>query len=155
MALAKKILNVMKACRTLTYDSKNDEVGYKFVSAAKVNAAVNSALVENGIICLPVVIIKDIHEVETSGGKEFFAAVEVEITLVDADSDETFEIKAAGQGIDAGDKAVAKAQTMAIKYAWKMTLLIADTADDPDDNKNTLAYKSQYKFKENNVNVPF
>jgi len=143
MALAKKILNVMKACRKLTYDSKSDEVGYKFVSAAKVNAAVNAALVENGIICLPTASITYNREVETSGGKEILASVEVKITLVDSDSDETFEIKAAGQGIDAGDKAVAKAQTMAIKYAWKMTLLIADTADDPDDNKNTQAYSGQ------------
>lgn len=50
--MPKKLLKVMTACRTLTYDSNNEEVGYKFVSAAKVNAAVNAALVENGIISL-------------------------------------------------------------------------------------------------------
>ena len=146
MALAKKILNVMKACRKLTYDAKNDEVGYKYVSAAKVNAAVNAALVDNGIICLPNVKINDLRTVETSGGKENLATVEVELTLVDVDGDERFLIRGIGQGIDAGDKAVAKAQTMAIKYAWKMALLIADSSDDPDANKNTFAYRSKAKI---------
>ena len=70
-------------------------------------------------------------------------AVEVEIRLIDTDSEEFFMIRGVGQGIDAGDKAVAKAQTMAVKYAWKNSLLIADTADDPDANTNTRAYSKK------------
>ncbi|MBQ7198918.1 MAG: ERF family protein, partial [Selenomonadaceae bacterium] len=42
-----------------------------------------------------------------------------------------------GSGIDSADKAVAKAQTMAVKYAWKNTLLIADKSDDPDADVNS------------------
>ena len=137
MSLAKKLLNVMRACRKLTYDSNNAEVGYKYVSAAKVNAAVNSALVENGVIALSTSKIKEIREFKD----ELIAAVEVEIQLKDVDGDEVFTIRGVGQGIDAGDKAVAKAQTMAVKYAWKNSLLIADSSDDPDANQNTRAYK--------------
>ncbi len=141
MALAKKILNVMKACRSLTYDSNNDEVGYKYVSAAKVNAAVNAALVDNGIITCAISALKDTCEFKN----EMMATVEVEIRLIDTESEEFFMIRGVGQGIDAGDKAVAKAQTMAVKYAWKNSLLIADTADDPDANLNTQVYKSSAK----------
>ena len=140
MALAKKFLNVMKACRVLSCDSNNTEVGYKYVSAAKLNAAVNKALVENGIISLASSRVIDTCSVETKGGEETLAVVEVEITLVDTESDETFKIRGAGSGIDAGDKAIAKAQTMAVKYAWKNSVLIADYDDDPDANKNTSAY---------------
>ena len=64
MALAKKLLNVMKNCRSLTYDSDNGEVGYKYVSAAKVNAAVNAALVENGIVTCATSKVKSCVEVE-------------------------------------------------------------------------------------------
>lgn len=141
MALAKKFLNVMKACRSLTYDSNNDEVGYKYVSAAKVNAAVNAALVDNGIITCAISTLKDTREFKN----EMMATVEVEIRLIDTESEEFFMIRGVGQGIDAGDKAVAKAQTMAVKYAWKNSLLIADTADDPDANLNTQVYKSSAK----------
>lgn len=137
MSLAKKILNVMRACRCLTYDSNNDEVGYKYVSAAKVNAAVNAALVENGIATVALSTVKKV--VETENG-EFLATVEVEIRLIDTESEEFLLIRGAGQGIDAGDKAVAKAQTMAVKYAWKNSLLIADSSDDPDANQNTQCH---------------
>lgn len=147
MGLAKKLLKVMTACRTLTYDSNNEEVGYKFVSAAKVNAAVNAALVENGIISLAATKIMEVKEIKD----EIFAAVEVEITLKDTDGDETFVIRGAGSGIDAGDKSVAKAQTMAVKYAWKNTLLIADSADDPDTNFNTKAYTTDKPSRNNKV----
>lgn len=84
---------------------------------------------------------------------EIFAAVEVEIKLIDTESEETFVIRGAGSGIDAGDKAVAKAQTMAVKYAWKNTLLIADSSDEPDANNNTKAYKAVKPS--NNNRVPF
>ena len=133
MALAQKMLNVMKACRSLTYDSTNNEVGYQFVSAAKVNAAVNKALGENGIISLANSKRVESKVLDTG----IYAEVEVEITLVDADSDERFKICGVGSGIDSADKAVAKAQTMAVKYAWKNTLLIADKSDDPDADVNS------------------
>ncbi len=96
MSLAKKILNVMRACRSLTYDSNNDEVGYKYVSAAKVNAAVNAALVENGIATVALSTVKKV--VETENG-EFLATVEVEIRLIDTESEEFLLIRGAGQGI--------------------------------------------------------
>ena len=143
MALAKKILKVMETCRSLTYDSNNDEVGYKYVSAAKVNAAVNAALVENGIITCAISTLKEVREIKN----EILATVEVEIRLIDTESEEFFMIRGVGQGIDAGDKAIAKAQTMAVKYAWKNSLLIADTADDPDANVNTQVYKTSAKVQ--------
>lgn len=141
MTLREKILNVMTACAVIGKDSFNDDVGYSYVSAAKLNAAVNVALRENRIICLPITKIFEVRPVEINSGTEILASVEVEITLVDVDSDEIFIIRGAGSGIDKGDKALAKAQTMAVKYAWKNTLLISDSADDPDANFNTNAYK--------------
>lgn len=157
MALAKKFLKVMKACRSLTYDSNNDEVGYKYVSAAKVNAAVNAALVDNGIVTCAVSTLKEVREFKD----EMMALVEVEIRLIDTESEEFFIIRGIGQGIDAGDKAVAKAQTMAVKYAWKNSLLIADATDDPDANFNTQVYKNSARNRSRlsraaeMVDVPF
>ena len=92
MALAEKILKVMAACRSLTYDSNNDEVGYKYVSAAKVNAAVNAALVDNGVITLAESELKEVREFKN----EILATVEVEITLQDVDSEEQFVICGVG-----------------------------------------------------------
>lgn len=143
MGMAEKMLRVMNAVSKLTYDSTNLEVGYKYVSAAKVNAAVNRALVENGIFVVADTEIHDIHPV----GIEHFATVKVTLVLCDTDSDDDVRISGVGSGIDAGDKAVAKAQTMAVKYALKNTFLIADASDDPDANANTRAYS--------NIEAPF
>jgi len=145
MTLAEKLLKVMKTCAVIGKDSTNDEGGYSYVSAAKLNAAVNKALTENGIVTLASTKIETLTPVEINGHTETLASVIVTIKLVNADdANDTLTISGAGSGIDAGDKAIAKAQTMAVKYAWKDTLLIADKDDDPDANTNTLAYKRKF-----------
>ena len=70
------------------------------------------------------------------GNTEHLATVQVEITLIDSDSGEFVMFQGIGSGQDAGDKAVMKAQTAAIKYAYMMSLCIA-TGDDPEADAKT------------------
>ena len=58
------------------------------------------------------------------------------VTLIDSESGESFAIKGLGSGQDAGDKALAKAQTMALKYCYMASLAIA-TGDDPEADSKT------------------
>ena len=60
----------------------------------------------------------------------------VKISIIDSESGETVDLYGIGSGQDAGDKAVMKAQTAAIKYAYMMSLCIA-TGDDPEADTNT------------------
>lgn len=128
MNLKEKLLKVMQECAHIGRDAFNDEVGYPYVTAAKINDAVNSALTAAGIATTAESKLVDIRTI----GEKVLATVEVKINLYDAASDEQFSISGVGSGIDNGDKSVAKAQTMAVKYAWKGSLLIADSSDDPD-----------------------
>lgn len=148
MNLKEKLLKVMQECSHLSKDAVNDEVGYSYVSAAKLSDAVNRALTNNGIATTAESTLVDIRPV----GANILATVEVVITL--HDGEESFQIKGLGSGIDNGDKSVAKAQTMATKYAWKNTLLIADSADDPDAVNGKVNYKSAKPIT-NKINVPF
>ena len=144
MKITEKLLKVMQECAHIGKDAINDEVGYPYVSAAKINDAVNRSLTANGIATSAESKLVDVRNI----GEKILATVEVEITLYDGD--ETLKIKGVGSGIDGGDKSVAKAQTMAVKYAWKNSLLIADSSDDPD------AVAGKIKFKNSNkINVPF
>lgn len=62
-------------------------------------------------------------------------------------------IKALGSGQDAGDKSCAKAQTMAIKYAYLTSLAIA-TDDDPEADSHTdevMFNKTSPISKTNNI----
>ena len=137
MTLKEKLLKVMSAVAVLGKDSRNAEIGYDYVSAAKFNAAVSKALRENRIICIP-----NIHVLKSDVCVEgTFASIEAEITLADADSDETFTIHSAGDG--KGKNAMGAAQTMAMKYAWKMAFVVAEKGDDPDSDKTTETTKAK------------
>lgn len=145
MKLTEKFLKVMSECSHIGKDAVNNEVGYPYVSAAKINDAVNRALTNNGIATTAETKLLDIRNV----GDKILATVEVTIELFDHNG-ETLIIKGVGSGIDSSDKSVAKAQTMAVKYAWKNSLLIADSSDDPDAVAGKVTYKSA-----NKIAVPF
>lgn len=148
MKLAEKLLNVMKECSHVGKDAVNDEVGYPYVSAAKINDAVNRALTKYGIATTAESKLVNVQTI----GEKILATVEVEISL--HDGEEILKIKGVGSGIDTTDKSVAKAQTMAVKYAWKNSLLIADSSDDPDAVAGKVNYKNSVK-PTNKVNCPF
>ena len=60
----------------------------------------------------------------------------MDILLIDKDSGETVTLTGIGSGQDGGDKAVMKAQTAAIKYAYMLSLAIS-TGDDPEADSKT------------------
>lgn len=121
--IAKKMVALMKECSYIQKDATNEHFKYRYVSAAAVLEKVNSACAELGLatITTPKIISTD--------GK--IATVEVTITVVDCESGETLTLTGIGSGQDTGDKAVMKAQTAALKYAWLMSLQIS-TGDDPE-----------------------
>ena len=82
---------------------------------------------------------------ETRTKTERLATVKVTISLHDVETDETMTISGIGGGQDAGDKAVMKAQTAAMKYAFMMSLEMS-TGDDPEKDTNTEAYQSSQNY---------
>ena len=128
MSLKEKLAKVMQECSHISRDAYNPEVGYPYVTAAKLNDVVNRALTANGVVTAARSSLIDIRTIND----RVLATVEVEIALYDTESEESLTIRGVGSGIDEGDKSVAKGQTMAVKYAWKNSLLIADSSDEPD-----------------------
>ena len=159
--LAKKMVEVMKECCHVAKNGKNDFHQYNYDKAADVLEMVNESLTKHGIFTTVEVNIKDTREVTTSkGNKEILASVEIVVTLIDSDSGETAKISGVGSGQDAGDKSLAKAQTQAIKYAYRNSLAIA-TDDDPEadthtdeimnGNKNSAAKSKTYSKNNSSV----
>lgn len=148
--LKEKLLKVMQECSHLSRDAYNPEIGYPYVSAAKLNDAVNRALTSNAIATTAESKLVDLRII----GDYVLATVEVVITLLDVETENSLTIRGVGSGMDKGDKAVAKAQTMAVKYAWKNTLLIADSGDDPDAAAPKLELPKK-NFAIKGVNAPF
>lgn len=155
--LAKKLVEIMKACGHVSKNGTNGFHNYKYATATDVLALVNNALTKNGVITAVESSLLDLREVTTAkGNTENLATIEVSVSFFDSDSGESLKIKGIGSGQDAGDKAVAKAQTMGIKYAYLTSFAIA-TGDDPEadvhtdevmsGNRNSTQYNNGQKTK--------
>lgn len=130
--LAKKFIEVMKECSYVEKHGTNDYHGYQYATSADVLAKVNASLVKHGIASVAVPELLDMADVTTAkGNTEKLATIQMQITLIDTESGETFTIVGIGSGQDSCDKAVMKAETAAIKYAYMLSLAIS-TGDDPE-----------------------
>lgn len=135
--LAKKLVEVMRECAYVSKNGVNSFHKYKYATSADVLEKVNAVLVRHGVCSIATPELISMDDVTTSKGNiEKLATVKVSITFMDSDSDDYLCIAGLGSGQDAGDKAVMKAQTAAIKYAYMLTLAIA-TGDDPEADTNT------------------
>lgn len=134
--IASKLVLIMDECRYAQKDGRNAFHNYRYVSAANILEKVNDACVSHRVASVPSYSIVSTEQKDTAkGGKEYLVTVQCELTIIDADSGEAVTARSLGTGQDAGDKAVAKGQTMALKYAWMSTLNIS-TGDDPEADQS-------------------
>ena len=135
--IAKKFVEVMRDCSHVAKNGTNDFHKYKYATATDVLEKVNASLTKHSIASVVTPSLLSMQEITTAkGNTERLATVEVSVTLIDAESGETLTLKGLGSGQDSSDKAVAKAQTMGIKYAYLASLAIA-TGDDPEADMHT------------------
>lgn len=135
--IAKKLVAVMVDCAHIIKNGVNDYHKYKYATAEDVLQKVNESLTKNKIASFVVPELLEFKDVlNLKGNTEHLAMVRVAITLTDSDSGESVQFIGIGSGQDAGDKAVMKAQTAAIKYAYMLSLCIA-TGDDPEADSKT------------------
>lgn len=135
--IAKKLVAVMSECSHVAKNGLNSYHQYKYATAEDVLCKVNEALTKNKLASVVTPALDSVVDVvNLKGNKEHFATISVKIELIDADSGESIVLQGFGSGQDAGDKAIMKAQTAAIKYAYMMSLCIA-TGDDPEADSKT------------------
>lgn len=135
--LAKKLLQVMQDCSHIQKNGTNQFHGYKYATSADVLERVNASLVQNGIVSIAKPEVVHTQDVTNArGNAEHLVSVQMSITLIDTESGESLEIQGLGSGQDVGDKAIMKAETAAIKYAYLLTLAVS-TGDDPEADNRT------------------
>lgn len=150
--LAKKIVGVMKECRRVEKDGFNSFQKYKYATAAAVISMVNDALTKCNVATISETKLLEMKAVTNAkGDSAHLATVEVAVTLIDADSGEEKKIIGIGSGHDTLDKSVAKAQTMALKYAYMSSFGIAQ-GDDPDDDRNYFEQTPAPGYQNGNSN---
>ena len=135
--IAGKLVLIMAECSHVEKDGFNDFHHYKYASASGVLEAVNAALVKHKVASVVTPSIISSFDVTNSKGNiEHQVTVGCNILLIDSESGESIDLYGIGTGQDAGDKAVMKAETAAIKYAYMLSMAIS-TGDDPEADSLT------------------
>ena len=130
--IASKLVKIMNECNYIKKSGTNDFHKYKYATSAEVLEKINTALVKQNICSIVIPqILSNIDVTTTKGNIEHLVTVKIDIMLLDAETGETVTITGLGSGQDSGDKAVMKAQTAAIKYAYLLSMAIS-TGDDPE-----------------------
>ena len=132
-----KVVKIMSDCAYVQKNGLNDFHHYRFATASDVLEKVNASLVKNNVASVVVSELTDMVDTTNQSGKiEHLATVKTSLTLIDCDSGESLTLVGLGSGADVGDKAIMKAQTASLKYAYLMSLAIA-TGDDPEADVQT------------------
>lgn len=120
--IAKKLVLVMEECSHILKQGVNEYHKYTYATAEDVLSKVNSSLTKNRIVSIVIPYLQSLTDVQNlKGHTEHLATVQVKIELIDSESGESVKFVGIGSGQDVGDKAVMKAQTAAIKYAYMMS----------------------------------
>ncbi len=135
--IAQKLVLIMSECAHVAKDGFNDFHKYSYASASGVLEAINAALVKHKVASVVTpAIINSFDVTNAKGNIEHQVTVGCNILLIDSESGESIDLYGIGTGQDAGDKAVMKAETAAIKYAYLLSMAIS-TGDDPESDTRT------------------
>lgn len=142
MPIGEKLAAVMTACRYMAKDGRNDFQKYDYTTAASMFGKINEALTAQKLFTEVKAELVESRDVTTSKGNiEKFVVMKVIVTIHDADDPQQFvTFEGYGSGQDAGDKAIMKSNTAALKYAYIGGLCIA-MANDPETDSGTSAYQ--------------
>lgn len=116
--LPQRLLAIMQEAGTIEKGGYNAHSRYKYVQEADVAKKFQELLVAHGVFLYSSVEDVVHQKTQTASGKPaMFVGVKMLYTFVNADNpEEKFEVRAAGDGMDTGDKAIYKALTGAHKY---------------------------------------
>lgn len=135
MSLYQKLAEVALECGYVQKDGKNNFHNYKYASASAVLGKVNEALYKRGIATS---VRYDIVSRDKQD-KGWHTLVQCTVAFHHRGEDgnvESVSSSAFGEGVDTGDKSIAKAMTMALKYTFTSTFAIS-TGDDPEADETT------------------
>lgn len=124
--------NVMQSVRSIEKNDSNQQQGFKFRGIDATMQAVGPALREHSVMVIPTG--QDLHTeaYQTRSGTQMKnVTVTVQYTVFGPDGD-SFQGISYGEAADVGDKAVTKAQSVALRTFLLQSLMVPTGDPDPD-----------------------
>lgn len=124
---------VMGEVSSVSKDERNTGQGFNFRGIDAVVNAVGPALRKHGVIVVPRVQSCDYETIEIGEKRKATAHVRVIVEYIFIGQDgSTISCTTAGEAMDAGDKATAKAMSVAFRIALLQALALPTSEPDPD-----------------------
>lgn len=135
MTVFEAVRDVMHDVQGLGKKGRNNQSGYNFRGIDDVMNAVGPALREHGVIVAPEVIDERYSQVEVGKNRTVMSHVSLRIKWHwFGPEGDTFECVTQGEAFDSGDKATAKAHSVAYRTCLLQTLCLPTNEPDPDAN---------------------
>jgi len=144
--LASKLAEVMGEVGYVQKDAINTFSNYNYASLKAVLLKVNPALSKRGIAVSSHAEVISQTRIPGKHGDNNLAVVRIELDFTDGI--DTIHSEGLGSGLDAGDKAIMKANAAGMKYALAGPFLIA-WGDDPEADTSTDDNASERKSEPN------
>lgn len=125
--------DVMATIRSVGKGGINRQQGFTFRGIEQVQNAVGPALREHGVAVVPTVEAIDVERYQTDRGTGMMGVIVTMSFTVFGPAGDHFTGRAYGQASDAGDKAVTKAQSVALRTFLTQALMIPTNDPDPDE----------------------
>jgi len=156
LPIAQALSEVMKAVGAISKKDKNTAQGFNFRGIDSVVNAVSPALQKFGVVVVPSVEEYDYQTVEIGRNRTAMGHVRVKVTytFIGVNGD-AIKATVVGEAMDSGDKATAKAMSVAFRTALLQSLSLPTDEVDPDahsyerSSANDVKKKNRNKFKPN------
>jgi hypothetical protein len=133
LPIAQALNEIMKAVGGIAKKDKNTAQGFNFRGIDSVVNAVSPALQRFGVVVIPSVEEYDYQTVEIGRNRTAMGHVRVKVsyTFIGANGD-AIKATVVGEAMDSGDKATAKAMSVAFRTALLQSLSLPTDEVDPD-----------------------
>jgi len=142
------IAYVMKEVEAIGKNSQNKQQGFKFRGIDAVYNSMHDLMSKAEIVMLPEVIERHRDERQSkTGSLLFYTILRIKYNFIHS-SGSSVSCIVEGEGMDSGDKSVAKAMSIAQKYALFQTFLIpTEDSVDPDAESYEVVKKENLENK--------
>jgi len=164
--LHQKINEIQKIITSVHKGSRVEVVKGKFYSAVShddIAALLHSPLAEIGIAIQVDMVdcqVTPIEKETTYNGQKdikysYQATVKMAVTFVNSDNpQDRFTVNSYGYAFDSGDKAIGKAESMAVKYVYLKNFNLESTDDEESRDYENQVYQGQRTSNTNTENRP-
>ena len=148
LPIAQALNEVMKEVGAVKKSDRNTSQNFSFRGIDAVVNAVSPALQKHGVVVVPSVEDYEYNSVEIGKNRTVMGHVKVKVTytFIGAGGD-AIKSTVVGEAMDAGDKATAKAMSVAFRTALLQTLSLPTDEPDPDSQSYERSERVQVNTK--------